>query len=174
MQVKVHIVKAEGLKKVVRDSEIKDSTIKVRRWDDYGDDYWEERVPITIEKTFLIMIQTQFIRNDEKGDPLNAYYMSGGFGQVNRLAYAYSVNMIDISGSKRWSLYQSDNLWSDSGIKQTKFDMYSYHINEPKQEYLEWRLDWEIFDQLNFNEIFGKWLDKSDIRDNKIDGLFTE
>jgi hypothetical protein len=49
--------------------------------------------------------------------------------------------------------------------------MYSYHVNEPKQEYQEWRLDYEVFDRLDFNKIFSLYLTTSDIRDNKIDTL---
>ena len=49
--------------------------------------------------------------------------------------------------------------------------MYSYHVNEPKQEYLEWRLDYEVFEQLDMSKIFNSWLTTSDKRDIKIDNL---
>jgi hypothetical protein len=51
--------------------------------------------------------------------------------------------------------------------------MYSYHVNEPEQKYIEWRLDYEVFESLNLNKIFGKYLSKIDVRDSKIDDLLS-
>ncbi len=172
MVTKLHIVTGDGLSRIVSSDEIKDGEITIYHYDDEGESY-QDKVPVTIKSTFLAIIHTEFIRNDKKDGPLNAYYMSGGFGQVNRLAYAYSVSIIDISSSS-YQLYESNCIWSDSGIKSTQFDMYSYHVNEPQQEYLEWRLDWEVWESLNLTQIFSQWLTTSDKRDSKISSLLDE
>jgi hypothetical protein len=169
MITKIHIVDCDGLNRIVDDKEIKDGKIKIRHYDEW-DDYYIESHPVAIKKTFLVFTNAKFIRNDKKDVELNAYYMWGGFGQVNKLAYCYSVHVIDISNSS-YQLYESNCFWSDSGIASTNFNMYSYHDNEPKQEYQEWRLDYEVFDRLDFNKIFSPYLTTSDIRDNKIDTL---
>jgi hypothetical protein len=49
--------------------------------------------------------------------------------------------------------------------------MYSYHVNEPEQSYIEWRLDYEVFESLNLNKILAKYLTKADIRDSKLEDL---
>jgi len=169
MVTKLHIVDCNGTNRIVKDTDIKEGKITIYHYDDEGESY-QDKVPVTIKSTFLAIIHTEFIRNDKKDGPLNAYYISGGFGQVNRLAYAYSVTIIDISSSS-YQLYESNCIWSASGIKETRFDMYSYHVNEPKQEYLEWRLDYEVFEQLDMSKIFNSWLNTSDKRDIKIDNL---
>ena len=94
---------------------------------------------------------------------------SGGMGEINRLAYSYSVVVMTYTG--RGKVWESDLIYSDAGIKPTRFDMYSYHVNEPEQSYIEWRLDYEVFESLNLNKILAKYLTKADIRDSKLEDL---
>ena len=68
-------------------------------------------------------------------------------------------------------LWNSDVVYTESGIKETRFDMYSYHVNEPEQSYIEWRLDYEVFESLNLNKILANYLTKADIRDSKLEDL---
>ena len=68
-------------------------------------------------------------------------------------------------------MWDTDLIWSDSGIRSTRFDMYSYHISGDKKEYTEDRLDWEVFENLNLNKIFSEYLTISDKRDNKLEEL---
>jgi hypothetical protein len=44
-------------------------------------------------------------------------------------------------------------------------------FNEPEKRYDESRLDYEVFDSLNLTKIFSKYLNKSDIRDSKLEDL---
>jgi hypothetical protein len=173
MVTKIHIVTSDSLSKVISSNEIKDGKINVRHYDDDGDGYYTESIAVSIKETFLVIINAQFIRNDDDKSNLNAYTMFSGFGQINSLAYSYSVIIVN-TNSTNGKLYQSDCIYTDSGIASTKFDMYSYHVNEPHQKYLDYRLEHEVFDSLDFNKIFGKYLTTSDIRDNKITNLLND
>lgn len=94
---------------------------------------------------------------------------SGGMREINRLAYSYSVVVMEYTG--RGKVWESDLIYSDAGIRPTQFDMYSYHVNEPVQEYTEWRLEWEVFESLNLNKILANYLTKADIRASKLEDL---
>ena len=180
MTTKIHIVElgepGNSYLKVVHDNELVAGEslcswgIRVRHYEDDGDSYYNEFIPVTIKSTFLVMTQSQFIRNGNDTSKLNACTMSGGFGQINRLAYSYSVTVIN-SNSIRGKIWESDLVYSDVGIRATQFDMYSYHFNEPEQRYDEGRLDYEVFDSLNLTKILSKYLPKSDIRDSVIDDI---
>jgi hypothetical protein len=177
MQTKIHIVEftESNTIRIIQDHELKknktpyqDDYILEKEWFDDGE-YSFKEIPVLIKQTFLVITKGHFIKNDQDSSKLNAYYISGGFKQVNRLAYSYSVNVILCNGN--WTLYENDLVYSEAGIKSTKFDMYSYHRNEPEQIYLEDRLDYEVWDSLNFYEILKTYLPVSDIRDNRIDKL---
>ena len=170
MNTKIHIVDCEGILKIVQSNHIKDGCIKVRHYEDDGDSYYDEPVLVKIKETFLVVTKGEFIRNYEDKSKLNACTMSsGGMGEINRLAYSYSVVVIEYSS--RGKLWESDLIYSDAGIKPTRFDMYSYHVNEPEQSYIEWRLDYEVFESLNLNKILANYLTKADIRDSKLEDL---
>jgi hypothetical protein len=168
MQTKIHIVDCNGILKIIQSHELRDGCIKIRHYDD--DDYYDELTPVTIKETFLVITKGEFIRNHNNTSKLNSYTMSGGFGQINRLAYSYSVVVMENTGigGKVW---ESDCIHSDAGIRETISDMYSYHFNEPEKRYDESRLDYEVFDSLNLTKIFSKYLNKSDIRDSKLEDL---
>lgn len=169
MNTKIHIVDCEGILKIVQSHHIKDGCIKVRHYEG-DDDYYDEPTPVTIKETFSVITSGQFIRNYEDKSKLNACTMSsGGMREINRLAYSYSVVVIEYSS--RGKLWESDLIYSDAGIRPTRFDMYSYHVNEPEQSYIEWRLDYEVFESLNLNKILAKYLTKADIRDSKLEDL---
>ncbi len=172
MQIKVHIVEYNDNYKVVESDQLKDGCIKIRHYEDDGDSYYYESIPVNIKQTFLIKLHAQFIRNDKDNSKLNACTMSGGFGQVNRLAYSYSVIVMRyISVSQ---LSESDLIYANAGIKPTQFDMYSYHYNEPVQSYDETRLTYELFDSLNLYKILSNYLPKSDVRDSIIDDVLND
>lgn len=180
MTTKIHIVElgepGNSYLKVVHDNELVAGEslcswgIRVRHYEDDGDSYYNEFVSATIKSSFLVMTHGQFIRNGNDTSKLNACTMSGGFGQINRLAYSYFVTVINI-GTIRGKMWESDLVYSDVGIRATNFDMYSYHFNEPEQRYDESRLDYEVFDSLNLTKILSKYLPKSDVRDSVIDDI---
>ena len=169
MNTKIHIVDCEGILKIVQSHHIKDGCIKVRHYEG-DDDYYDEPTPVTIKETFSVITSGKFIRNYEDISKLNACTMSsGGMREINRLAYSYSVVIMTYTG--RGKVWESDLIYSDAGIKPTRFDMYSYHINEPEQRYTEDRLDYEVFESLNLNKILANYLTKADIRDSKLEDL---
>lgn len=170
MNTKIHIVDCQGILKIVQSDDIEGGCIKVRHYEDDGDSYYDEPVPVKIKETFLVITQGHFIRNYEDSSKLNARTMSsGGMREINRLAYSYSVVVMEYSS--RGQLWESDLIYSDAGIRPTQFDMYSYHVNEPVQEYTEWRLEWEVFESLNLNKILANYLTKADIRESKLEDL---
>lgn len=169
MNTKIHIVDCEGILKIVQSHHIKDGCIKVRHYEG-DDDYYDEPTPVTIKETFSVITSGQFIRNYEDSSKLNACTISsGGMREINRLAYSYSVVVMEYTG--RGKVWESDLIYSDAGINPTRFDMYSYHINEPEQRYTEDGLDYEVFESLNLNKILANYLTKADIRDSKLEDL---
>lgn len=168
MNTKIHIVDCEGILKIVQSHHIKDGCIKVRHYEG-DDDYYDESTPVTIKETFSVITSGKFIRNYEDSSKLNACTMSGGFGQVNRLAYSYSVVIMTYTGHGK--VWESDCIYTDAGIRSTQFDMYSYHFNEPEQRYDESRLGYEVFDSLNLHKILSKYLPKAVVRDSVIDDI---
>jgi hypothetical protein len=169
MTTKIHIVDCAGELKIIQSHELKDGCIKILHYEDDGDGYYHEYVPVTIKETFLVKISAEFIRNEEDNSKLNACTMSGGFGEINRLAYSYSVVVMTYTG--RGKVWESDLIYSNAGIRSTQFSMYSYHFNEPEQMYDESRLTYELFDSLNLHKIFSNYLPKADVRDSVISDI---
>jgi hypothetical protein len=144
-------------------------TIRKRYFDEDGElSYYDDIVDI--KHTFKVITSGEFILNDNDSSNLNAYNMSSGLGQISKLAYAYSATILMIVGRTN-KLWNSDVVYTESGIKETRFDMYSYHVNEPKQIYLEDRLSYEVYDSLDFTKILSKYLNMSFIRNSKIDDI---
>lgn len=142
-------------------------TIKIQHYDEWDNPYTTNQL-VHIKDTFIVITKGHFILNDSDKSPLNAYNMStGGFG-VNHLAYSYLVNVVILGTHMLW---ESDLIYTESGMKMTQFDMYSYHLNEPKQHYIEGRLDWEVWQSLDLVKIFSKYLPKEEIRDNTLTRL---
>ena len=168
MTTKIHIVDCGGELQIIKNHQLKNGCIKVRHYEG-DDDYYDENVVVKIKETFLVMTQGHFIRNYEDSSKLNACTMSGGFGQVNRLAYSYSVVIMTYTGHGK--VWESDCIYTDAGIRSTQFDMYSYHFNEPEQRYDESRLGYEVFDSLNLHKILSKYLPKAVVRDSVIDDI---
>lgn len=145
--------------------------IKKRYFDEDDDpSYYDEFV--NIKHTFKVITSGEFILNDNDDSELNAYNISAGMGQVNRLAYAYSATVLIIVG-KTNKFWNNDVVYTESGVKETIFDMYSYHVNEPKKMYLEDRLPYEVYDSLDFTKILSNYLDKSFIRNDKINNILS-
>lgn len=61
--------------KIVQSDDIEGGCIKVRHYEDDGDSYSDEPVPVTIKETFLVITQGHFIRNYEDKSKLNARTM---------------------------------------------------------------------------------------------------
>jgi hypothetical protein len=111
MNTKIHIVDCEGILKIVQSHHIKDGCIKVRHYEDDGDSYYDEPVPVKIKETFSVITSGQFIRNYEDSSKLNACTMSsGGMREINRLAYSYSV--VVMTYTSRGKVWESDLIYS--------------------------------------------------------------
>jgi len=172
----IHIVEnSNGELEIVDSSKLKGGgpshsyTIRKRYFDEDGESsYYDEFV--NIKHTFKVITSGEFILNDNDTSNLNAYNMTSGLGQINKLAYAYSATILIIVGTTN-KLWNNDVVYTESGIKETRFDMYSYHVNEPKQRYLEDRLPYEVYDNLDFTNILSKYLSTSFIRNSKIDEI---
>jgi len=143
--------------------------ISKRFYDDDGEpSYYDESVKI--EHSFTVITKGEFILNDNDSN-LNACIISGGFNQVNRLAYSYSVVVIKTPNYQVW---ESDLVYSEAGIKSTRFDMYSYHVTiGDEHKYTEDRLDYEVYDSLNLTKILSKYLPLSDVRDSIINDILN-
>ena len=176
MQTKIHIVefigsdgKAEQTRRIIKSHQLKNEHISVKHYDDYDDSYYTELQKVRVLHTFILVTKGHFILNDSDSSKLNAYRAYGGFGSISRLSYTWSAHIITYKeGGEMW---ETDLIWSDSGIRSTRFDMYSYHVNEPEQVYLQDRLDYEVWESLDLNKILVKYLTLSDIRNNKIEEL---
>ena len=104
MTTKIHIVERIDNKNwlIIEDSKIKknstpqlnDGHYLEKVWHDY-DDYELEKVYVVIKQTFLVITTGQFIRNDKDNSKLNASTTYGGMREISRLAYAYSVVIMD-------------------------------------------------------------------------------
>ena len=172
----IHIVEnSNGELEIVDSSKLKGGgpshsyTIRKRYFDEDGESsYYDEFV--NIKHTFKLITSGEFILNDNDTSNLNAYNMTSGLGHINKLAYAYSATILIIVGTTN-KLWNNDVVYTESGIKETRFDMYSYHVNEPKQRYLEDRLPYEVYDSLDFTKILSKYLSTSFIRNSKIDEI---
>jgi hypothetical protein len=142
-------------------------TIRLKQYDQWDDPYTTTQL-VRVKDTFIVITKGHFILNDLDDSKLNAYNMStGGFG-VNHLAYSYLVNVVSWGTHKLW---ESDLIYSESGMKMTRSDMYSYHQNEPEKMYIEERLDWEVWDSLDLVKIFSKYLPQDEVRDNTLTRL---
>ena len=143
--------------------------ISKRFYDEDGEpSYYDEYVKI--KHIFTVITKGEFILNEDDNSKLNACTMSGGFNQVMRLAYSYSVVVIKTPDHLVW---ESDLVYSEAGIKATRFGMYSYHVNKPEQKYTEDRLDYEVYDSLNLTKILSNYLPLSDVRDSIIDDILN-
>ncbi len=175
MQTEIHIARQEdGNFSIIEDREIKQSgketLIRQRRYeyDEYGECYpLDEWIPVEIEESFSVITTAAFIRNPRDKSALNARTTrTGGFG-TSHLMYSYSVAII--KNHESGNIYESDCVYSESGIRPTDFSMYSYHVNEPEQRYIEDRIEYEAYEKIDFDkalwQALAKYLTKSDLRD---------
>jgi hypothetical protein len=157
----VFIIPAHELRKN-KNAQLNDGYILKRQYSDTGEEYWHENISVIIKKSFLVITHGKFVRDENQSDELNAVTYSHGFRAIDSLVYSYSAIVVDPS------LINLDPFWTSSGIRTTQHNMYSYHLNST---YCEDRLDWEVFDSLDFWEILAPWLPKSKLRDKKIDQI---
>jgi|SRR6478609_523206 len=153
----IHVVEAEGQQFVTHDYKVKDGTFLMRRCEyDEDGEYcsYNERIPCKIINSYLLEINAKFVMNPD--DTKHAIYMSGGFMSINKLGYTYSVVILRYPAPSKYfsqKLYESDVVYSECGLKETNFDMYSYHHNEPEFHYDESRLEYEVEQSLNLRKI---------------------
>ena len=142
----------EGQQVIVRDDQLRDDKLSVRHCcDDEYHSYYDEWVSVEIDRSYLVQITAEFIMNpkDKYKSPM---YRSGGCQMVNRLAYTYSVNIIEHFGS--WTLYPDEPIYSKTGIGTTNFNMYSYHtMNGTETVYDNSRLEYEVYCTLELEKI---------------------
>ena len=171
MQTEIHIARFEdGNFSIIEDGEIKrsgkETLIRQRRYEYDGDGECyprDEWIPVEIEESFSVITTAAFIRNVRDKSPLNARTArTGGFG-TSHLMYSYSVAIIE--NRESGNIYESDCVYSESGIRPTDLSMYSYHVNEPEQRYLEDMLEYEAYRKIDFAKALAKYLTKSDLRD---------
>ena len=170
MHTEIHIARFEdGNFSIIEDGEIKrsgkETLIRQRRYeyDEDGECYpRDEWIPVEIEESFSVITTAAFIRNVRDKSPLNACAARTGTG-INHLMYSYSVAIIEGIGYR--NIHESDCVYSESGIRPTDFNMYSYHVNEPEQRYIEDRLEYEAYQKIDFAKALAKYLTKSDLRD---------
>lgn len=153
MQYLINIVQFSNNKLgIVLNSDIKDNEIEVKDYEDNG--YYEIRKEkVKILKTFLVKIQAEFIMKDN-----SPFYQYGGFREINRLAYAYSVLVMKYYDSN--TLSDDNVIYSICDIGKTNFDMYSYHTFDENKKivYNNSSLLYEVECSLNYKEIFKQYL----------------
>jgi len=135
-----------GTKRIVQEHEIKNGLIYVQHYDEYSNPY---NVPVEVKiiGRYLISIMTEFIlRKDD-----HAVCTDGGFGQINHLAYFYSV-IIRSDPNSSSKMYSLDVSFKDSGIRSTHFDMYAYHTNDPFTYHTS-QIEYECFCSLDLQKI---------------------
>jgi len=170
MQIRILIAESEGIQKILLESEVIDDKIRRPCHDEDGE-FFYDWVPAKEIRSFIAICQAELIANRRDDSTLNAYHMpGGGLTSVNRLAYAWSASIIEEpSGSK---LYESALAHSESGISETRFDMYSYHVTEGGQHrYESYRLEYEAFEKLDLYAILGRYLDPASRRDSALGSI---
>jgi hypothetical protein len=155
--LKIHIVSDTKTNEqfIVNDYDIKGGLIKTKHWsyDDCSEGFMEHvSRDIKVEYTFLVNITAEFAITP---DGINAYTSNRGFRSVNGLMYFYSVVIVESFSDH--SLYESNLVHSESGIKTTNHDMYSYHLNEPFR-YLNSQILYEVENGLDFKQILTRYL----------------
>jgi len=149
--------------------EVKDNKISVAVYDyesEYGG-YNYEQVEVSVVDTYILDIHAKFIINP-KSHNNSAYTISRGFREVNGLAYSYSINIIEGSS---YSLFEDYSLvHTESGIKCTQMDMYSYSKHKQTESgnwdwdgYNEDSLVYEVFRSLDLNSILLSKYEKSNM-----------
>ena len=118
--------------------------------DDDDDSYYIEHIKVDIDRSYLVNVTAAFVMNPKDRYKSPLYMSQGGFG-INHLAFTYSVTIMEYYGSS--SLYQT--LHTESGLKTTRFDMYSYHINQEDGTcvYPTDRLEWEVLDAIDLTKL---------------------
>jgi hypothetical protein len=145
-----HVVTlSDGNQMVVKDCEIKDGKISLEYFDNDSDSFYSELVSAEISKSYFVEISARFIMNPKDNSPM---YRSMGMGNINHLAYTYSIIIVEYIDS--YTLYEDKPFYSKSGIATTIFDMYSYHIiNGTEKEYPSDRLRYEVECRLDLDKI---------------------
>lgn len=175
MQATIYIAKwQDGSLSILHQGEIrlgeKQTLARTTVWESDGEECYQcdRWVPVTIERSFVVAVTGRVLRNPNDNSPLNGFMArTGGFG-TNHLMYAYSVNIVEFGGG---SLYESSLVYSESGIRATNFNMYSYHTNEPVQEYREAMLEYEAMGKVDLTKALAKYLAKADLRDAALKNL---
>lgn len=160
MQKEIHIISIQGSDRqaVIADNELikEGNTYSIERsqWEedyhyDDGGYYITTKVPVEIDKSFVMIVSANFIIAPDKEHAYTSR-TNRGMGDVNGLMYAYSVTIIEKLGNHQ--LRDKMVVHTESGVKTTKFSMYSYHFNNPFR-YNEKRLVHEVEESIDINGI---------------------
>jgi hypothetical protein len=127
--------------------DIKDLKGKYRHcyFDSEYNDMTSEWLDIKIDKEYLLNIHAEFILNDSG----NALYFDRGIREIYGLGYFYSIILYNTSGNTVW---ESNIVYKENGIRCTNFDMYSYHSNDPFQYHTN-QIEYEVYKSLDLNKI---------------------
>jgi len=158
MQTLIHIARYDDNNLIiVKDEDLKNGCVPISsyEYDASGIPFLtKEYVPATIEKSFIVIASGKFIRNEKEKSALNSYQSIGELGHTT-LMYHFSAAIVSAPESD--SLCESDCVYSESGIKETEFEMRSYHLHG-SVDYDESKLDQEVFESLNIKRILFRYL----------------
>lgn len=174
MTTTINIVKLESDASllVVHANKVFNNKIVLKQYGDDFDDYESYEEKVDVVNTFSVITTSEFLLNPNDTSKLNAITISGGFGEVNRLAYAFSVTIVNLSmKGYTHKIWPSDVIYTNSGVMSTRHDMYSYHHDN---EYYTGRLEYEVFDSLDLNTLLSDYLNTDDIRNNKLEQLINK
>lgn len=132
----------------VEDREIINNKVKLKVYNEETEGYYVEKKDFIIVETYIVIIHANFIIMENSKD---ACMVTKGFGEINGLAYTYGIIIFEKPYNK--TVFPHAVIYKDAGIAVTRFDMYSYHFNEPEFHYDESRLEYEIFSNLEFSKI---------------------
>lgn len=140
---------------VYEDYQVTDGFINFRVFEEDGDNYHYEKIPVEIDRTFIVDIVAKFIMSHKDDTPMYSRKGLSAFS-VNHFAYNYSILIIEYFGDN--TLYESSIRYSKAGIGTTDFGMYSYHRFDENNNlvYDDSILEHEVLKHLNLGEILIK------------------
>jgi len=160
MQQHLCLVTIGDRQKVIDKSLIVDGKIKVSHWQENyehedGGYHINDWMPVEIDKEFVLIVLADFILKHVTRSEPDAFTSRAnrGMRDSNGLVYAYSVTIIEKLGEHQ--LWDSMIVHTESGVKTTRFDMYSYHFNNPFR-YISDRLPFEVMQNIQLDEILIK------------------
>jgi len=160
MQKHICIVSfADGKQQVVdRSSVSKNNTIEESEWvEDWnyedGGYHHSKHIPVEIDNEYVLIVLADFILVEGKDIAAFTSRTNRGMCAVNGLMYAYSVTIIE--KLSKHQLFEDMVVYTESGVKTTKYNMYSYHNNDPFR-YNTYGLFGEVLESIDLDIILIK------------------